>query len=204
MALPLRWSFIGPFETIDLNAPGGIRDYAERYQKIYSNIFPSTQWRADWAGPVMTVVEAERRKQLSADKLVETSGVARSPADGACRTQAARRQGNRTVEQRRSGGGRHGSSEKVIITCAVTGAIHTPSMSPYLPVTADQIAEAAIGAAEAGAAIVHLHARDERNGPSGPTSGGVRAVSPADQAVDKGSGESDDWRGALHDGCRSG
>ena len=53
------------------------------------------------------------------------------------------------------------SNNKVIITCAVTGAIHTPSMSPYLPVTADQIAEAAIGAAEAGAAIVHLHARDE-------------------------------------------
>jgi len=51
-------------------------------------------------------------------------------------------------------------SNKVIITCAVTGAIHTPSMSPYLPVTADQIAEAAIGAAEAGAAIVHLHARE--------------------------------------------
>ena len=55
-------------------------------------------------------------------------------------------------------------SNKVIITCAVTGAIHTPSMSPYLPVTADQIAEAAIGAAEAGAAIVHLHARDEQTG----------------------------------------
>jgi uncharacterized protein (DUF849 family) len=48
---------------------------------------------------------------------------------------------------------------KVIITCAVTGAIHTPSMSPYLPVTADEIADAAIGAAQAGAAIVHLHAR---------------------------------------------
>jgi len=56
------------------------------------------------------------------------------------------------------------SSNKVIITCAVTGAIHTPSMSPYLPVTADQIADAAIGAAEAGAAIVHLHARDEGTG----------------------------------------
>ena len=53
---------------------------------------------------------------------------------------------------------------KVIITCAVTGAIHTPSMSPHLPVTADDIAEAAIGAAEAGAAIVHLHARNEANG----------------------------------------
>ena len=56
------------------------------------------------------------------------------------------------------------SGNKVIITCAVTGAIHTPSMSPYLPVTADEIAEAAIGAAEAGAAIVHLHARDEKTG----------------------------------------
>jgi uncharacterized protein (DUF849 family) len=53
---------------------------------------------------------------------------------------------------------------KVIITCAVTGAIHTPSMSPHLPVTAQEIADAAIGAAEAGAAIVHLHARDPKDG----------------------------------------
>ncbi len=53
---------------------------------------------------------------------------------------------------------------KVIITCAVTGSIHTPSMSPYLPVTAEEIADAAIGAAEAGAAIVHLHARDPETG----------------------------------------
>ena len=55
-------------------------------------------------------------------------------------------------------------ARKVIITCAVTGAIHTPSMSPHLPVTPEEIAEAAIGAAEAGAAIVHLHARDPRTG----------------------------------------
>jgi uncharacterized protein (DUF849 family) len=55
-------------------------------------------------------------------------------------------------------------SRKVVITCAVTGAIHTPSMSPHLPITPEEIAEAAIGAAEAGAAIVHLHARDPRNG----------------------------------------
>ncbi len=55
-------------------------------------------------------------------------------------------------------------SAKVIITCAVTGAIHTPSMSPYLPLTPEQIADAAIGAAEAGASIVHLHARDPRDG----------------------------------------
>lgn len=55
-------------------------------------------------------------------------------------------------------------SKTVIITCAVTGSIHTPSMSPHLPVTATEIAEAAIGAAEAGAAIVHLHARDPKDG----------------------------------------
>lgn len=53
---------------------------------------------------------------------------------------------------------------KVIITCAVTGSIHTPSMSPYLPVTAQEIADAALGATEAGAAIVHLHARDPEDG----------------------------------------
>ncbi|HEY6821165.1 MAG TPA: 3-keto-5-aminohexanoate cleavage protein [Burkholderiales bacterium] len=53
---------------------------------------------------------------------------------------------------------------KVIITCAVTGSIHTPSMSPYLPVTPEEIAEAAIGAAKAGASIVHLHARNPKDG----------------------------------------
>lgn len=53
---------------------------------------------------------------------------------------------------------------KVIITCAVTGSIHTPSMSPHLPVTAEEISDAAIGAAEAGAAIIHLHARDPKSG----------------------------------------
>ena len=56
------------------------------------------------------------------------------------------------------------ASRKVIVTCAVTGSIHTPSMSPYLPVTAGQIADAAVEAVAAGAAIVHLHARDPRDG----------------------------------------
>ncbi len=56
------------------------------------------------------------------------------------------------------------SPRKVIITCAVTGSIHTPSMSPHLPVTPDEIAEAAIAAAEAGATVLHLHARDPKNG----------------------------------------
>ncbi|MGH6858966.1 MAG: 3-keto-5-aminohexanoate cleavage protein [Phyllobacterium sp.] len=55
-------------------------------------------------------------------------------------------------------------ARKVIITCAVTGSIHTPSMSPHIPITASQIADAAIGAAEAGAAIVHLHARNPQDG----------------------------------------
>jgi uncharacterized protein (DUF849 family) len=55
-------------------------------------------------------------------------------------------------------------TRKVIITCAITGSIHTPSMSPFLPITGHEIADAAIGAAEAGAAIVHLHARNPENG----------------------------------------
>ena len=57
---------------------------------------------------------------------------------------------------------------KTIITCAVTGSIHTPSMSPHLPVTPDEIAEQAIEAAEAGAAILHLHARDPIDGRPSP------------------------------------
>jgi uncharacterized protein (DUF849 family) len=56
------------------------------------------------------------------------------------------------------------ASRKVIVTCAVTGSIHTPSMSPYLPVTPDEIADASIAAARAGASIVHLHARDPIDG----------------------------------------
>jgi uncharacterized protein (DUF849 family) len=55
-------------------------------------------------------------------------------------------------------------SRKVIISCAVTGSIHVPSLSPYLPITAEQIASEAVGAAEAGAGTVHLHARDPKNG----------------------------------------
>ncbi|MCK9914318.1 3-keto-5-aminohexanoate cleavage protein [Microbacteriaceae bacterium K1510] len=55
-------------------------------------------------------------------------------------------------------------AEKVIISCAITGSIHTPSMSPHLPVTPQQIADSAIEAAKAGAAILHLHARDPDTG----------------------------------------
>jgi len=55
-------------------------------------------------------------------------------------------------------------AKSVIITCAVTGGIHTPTMSPHLPITPDEIATAAVGAAEAGASIIHLHARRPENG----------------------------------------
>ena len=54
--------------------------------------------------------------------------------------------------------------KKVIVTCAITGGIHTPSMSPYLPITPKQIEDEAVAAAQAGASIVHLHARDPENG----------------------------------------
>ena len=69
--LALRWSFMGPFETIDLNAPAGVRDYVQRYEGIYSNIFKQTQRRADWAGPVLAQIERERRGKLRADQLGE-------------------------------------------------------------------------------------------------------------------------------------
>jgi 3-hydroxyacyl-CoA dehydrogenase len=68
--LALRWSFMGPFETIDLNAPGGVRDYVTRYQRIYERLFPSMQRRVDWAGPVLETVEADRRKVLGEKDLV--------------------------------------------------------------------------------------------------------------------------------------
>jgi len=64
---------------------------------------------------------------------------------------------------------------QVIVTCAVTGSIHTPSMSPHLPISAQQIADAAVGAVEAGAAIVHLHARDPRDGRPVQTADAFRA-----------------------------
>ena len=62
---------MGPFETIDLNAPGGVRDYAERFQHIYAHLFQSMQRRADWTGPVMDAIEADRRESLPADRLDE-------------------------------------------------------------------------------------------------------------------------------------
>jgi uncharacterized protein (DUF849 family) len=77
------------------------------------------------------------------------------------------------------------STPKVIITCAVTGAIHTPSMSPHLPLTPEQIAAQAIEAAEAGAAILHLHARDPVDGrPSADPELFARFLGPIKAATD--------------------
>jgi L-gulonate 3-dehydrogenase len=65
--LALRWSFIGPFETIDLNAPGGVRDYVTRYAGIYDGL--AGQPAADWSGEVLDRIEAERRARLPEDAL---------------------------------------------------------------------------------------------------------------------------------------
>ncbi len=72
--LAVRWSIIGPFETGDLNAPGGIRDYVNRYQHIYVGLHEDQKRRVDWAGPVLDDIEAARREKLPADKLGERQG----------------------------------------------------------------------------------------------------------------------------------
>ncbi len=59
-------------------------------------------------------------------------------------------------------------SDNVIVSCAITGAIHTPTMSPYLPITPRQIADEAVRAYEAGAAVAHIHARDPETGKPAP------------------------------------
>lgn len=67
--LALRWSFMGPFETIDLNAPGGVRDYVERYAGIYDDM--AEQPAADWRGTVLDRIEADRRAVLPKENLAE-------------------------------------------------------------------------------------------------------------------------------------
>jgi 3-hydroxyacyl-CoA dehydrogenase len=69
--LALRWAFIGPFETIDLNAPGGVRDYVGRYGRLYERLGQSMQRRVDWTGPVLDDIEAQRRERLPATDLAE-------------------------------------------------------------------------------------------------------------------------------------
>jgi L-gulonate 3-dehydrogenase len=67
--LALRWAFIGPFETIDLNAPGGVRDYVERYGALYERLGQSMQRRVDWTGPLLNDIEKQRRECLPATNL---------------------------------------------------------------------------------------------------------------------------------------
>ena len=67
--LALRWSFMGPFETIDLNAPDGVRDYVDRYGDMYGQIHSTAQHRANWTGPVLDGIERDRRAHLPADQL---------------------------------------------------------------------------------------------------------------------------------------
>ncbi len=69
--LALRWSFIGPFETIDLNSPGGVADYVARYKSLYSGLTASRTETIDWSGPVLSTVLAARRRNLPANRLPE-------------------------------------------------------------------------------------------------------------------------------------
>ena len=62
---------MGPFETIDLNAPGGIRDYVARYQGIYENLWGQMQRRVDWGGDVLGPIERDRRAKLPETDLVK-------------------------------------------------------------------------------------------------------------------------------------
>jgi len=67
--LALRWAFIGPFETIDLNAPGGVADYVARYEGMYAEMFEGMKHRVDWADAVKGGIEAARREHTAASGL---------------------------------------------------------------------------------------------------------------------------------------
>ena len=67
--LAMRWSVVGPFETVDLNAPGGVFDYINRYGPMYDDLAIGSEGRADWKGPVRDVVTADRRARLAVDQI---------------------------------------------------------------------------------------------------------------------------------------
>jgi L-gulonate 3-dehydrogenase len=69
--LGLRWSFMGPFETIDLNAPAGVADYIARYEGLYKTLWQTQQHVVPWGGRLSERVEAERRKSLASSELPE-------------------------------------------------------------------------------------------------------------------------------------
>jgi len=64
-----RWALLGPFETIDLNAPGGVRDYVARYGAMYTNIAKTQRHTADWTGETLDRIEAAQRAQLPLDQI---------------------------------------------------------------------------------------------------------------------------------------
>lgn len=67
--LAIRWSVVGPFETIDLNAPGGVSDYIDRYGPMYDDLDIGSEGRADWKGAVRDVVTSDRRARLAVDQI---------------------------------------------------------------------------------------------------------------------------------------
>jgi L-gulonate 3-dehydrogenase len=67
--LAIRWSVVGPFETIDLNAPGGVSDYIDRYGQMYDDLAIGSEGRADWKGAVRDMVTADRRARLAVDQI---------------------------------------------------------------------------------------------------------------------------------------
>jgi 3-hydroxyacyl-CoA dehydrogenase len=67
----LRWAFMGPFETIDLNAPGGIRDYVDRYEGLYRSLAQSQAVPVPWSGELLDRIEAERCRRLPRENLAE-------------------------------------------------------------------------------------------------------------------------------------
>ena len=95
--LALRWSFMGPFETIDLNAPGRRARLRRSLPVDLRAIFPTVQRRADWAGPVLDAIEADRRRRNARRGAGRAPALARPPPDGARRPQAARGERNRNL-----------------------------------------------------------------------------------------------------------
>jgi len=72
--LGLRWSFMGPFETIDLNAPAGVADYIARYEGLYQTLWQTQQHIVPWSGPVAREIESELRSKVGADQLPARAG----------------------------------------------------------------------------------------------------------------------------------
>ncbi len=153
--LALRWSFMGPFETIDLNAP--LRR-ARLLRTLPAHLRAAAPVDAEPCRLDGTRARSDRGGapcRLARGPAGGPPALARSPPHGTGRPQEERVEARSETDRPWTRSSSPARSP---------GAIHTPSMSPHLPVTPEEIADAAIGAAEAGAAIVHLHARDPETG----------------------------------------